>query len=70
MVRASQDSEKGQNVGVVTTENNFLKYSERDFESYLQYLVNDKHDFYDRRFLQRVEHQTRVLKRLINLQAA
>ena len=36
----------------------------------MEYLCNDNHDFFDRQFLSRLEHQTKILKRLINLQAA
>lgn len=55
VVRASQESGESKTPaargGVMSTSNNFLKYSEKDFESYLKYLVNDKHDFYDHKFL-------------------
>ena len=36
----------------------------------MEYLVNDRNDFFDKKFISRLEHQTMMLKRLINLQAA
>ena len=49
---------------------NFLHYSNEDFESYLKYLVDDRNAYFDTKFLSRLEHQTKILKRLISLQAA
>lgn len=36
----------------------------------MEYLLNDRNDFYDTNFLTRLEHQVKILKRLINLQVA
>ena len=47
---------------------NFLQYSDKDFSSYMEYLVNNRNDFYDTNYLARLEHQVKMLKRLINLQ--
>lgn len=46
---------------------NFLHYSDEDFESYLKYLVDDRNAYFDTKFLSRLEHQTKILKRLISL---
>lgn len=47
-----------------------MKYSEQDFASYLEYLLDDRRDFFDKKFVSRLERQTQILKRLINVQAA
>ena len=35
---------------------NFLQYSEQDFSSYMEYLLNNRNDFYDTNYLARLEH--------------
>ena len=36
----------------------------------MKYLVDDRNAYFDTKFLSRLEHQTKILKRLISLQAA
>lgn len=49
---------------------NFLRYTEKDFESYVEYLKDNTNDFFDTQFVHRLEHKTRILRRIVNLQAA
>lgn len=36
----------------------------------MKYLMDDRNDYFDTKFISRLEHQTKILKRLISLNAA
>lgn len=47
-----------------------MHYSDEDFQSYMRYLKDDGNNYFDTKFLSRLEHQTKFLKQQIGEHAA